>query len=67
MTKYYSILMYFIYSYRDRTMKDFYANKAIERQLKRMTTHTQITCTIRWEQTVKGMTSRANLCKEFII
>ena len=33
-------------------------------QLKRMTTQTQITCTIRREQMIKGMTSRANLCKE---
>ena len=32
-----------------------------------MTTQTQITCTIRREQMVKGMTSRANLCKELII
>jgi len=39
----------------------------ILRQLKRMTTQTQITCTIRQEQMIKRMTCRANLFKEFVI
>jgi len=39
----------------------------IFRQLEEMTTQTQITCAIRRDQMMKGMTCRTNLFKEFII
>ena len=60
-------ILFNIFIERSNNERLFVQINIIIMQLKRMTTHTQITCTIGWEQMVKGMTSRANLCKELII
>jgi len=65
--KYQYIISFNIFIQRSNNKRFFMQISIIIRQLKRMITQTQITCTIRWKQMVKGMTTRANFCKEFII